>query len=47
LPLDNVQRDTFSGHLDGVGVSELVGREASAYPGGDGELAQGGTGGAW
>jgi hypothetical protein len=27
LPLDDHQRDPFAGHLDGVGVAELVGRE--------------------
>jgi hypothetical protein len=30
LALDDEQRDTFSGHFDGVCVPELVGREASS-----------------
>ena len=33
LALDDDQRDAFAGHLDGVGVSELVRCEASAHAG--------------
>ena len=33
LVLDDDQRDAFAGHLDGVGVSELVRGEASAHAG--------------
>ena len=31
LALDHDQRDAFSGHFDGVRVSELVGRKAPAH----------------
>ena len=34
LPLYDQQRDALAGHLDRVGVSELVGREPSANAGG-------------
>jgi hypothetical protein len=34
LSLDNHQRDAFSGHLDCVGVPELVWSEPSPDPGG-------------
>jgi len=40
LPLDDVQRDAFAGHLDGVCVSELVRREPTANPGRYGKLPQ-------
>ena len=33
LPLYDVERDAFAGHLDGVGVAELVRREAASHPG--------------
>lgn len=33
LALDDEERDTFAGHLDGVCVPELMGREPAAYPG--------------
>ena len=33
LALDYVQRHALAGHLDGVGVAELVWREAPAHPG--------------
>ncbi len=33
LALDDVERDAFPGHLDGVGVAELVRGEAPPYPG--------------
>ena len=32
LALDHLQRDTIAGHLDGVGVAQLVGSEASPHP---------------
>src|SRR5829696_6074516 len=32
LALDHFQRDTFAGHLDGVGVAQLVGSEAAPHP---------------
>jgi hypothetical protein len=31
LALDDDQRHALAGHLDGVGVAELVGREASTH----------------
>lgn len=40
LALDDVDRDAFSGELDGVGVAELVGSEPAANAGVDGQLAQ-------
>jgi hypothetical protein len=30
LALDNYERHAFVGHLDGVGVAELMGREGKA-----------------
>jgi hypothetical protein len=33
LALDHDERDAFVGHLDGVGVPELVRREAAAHAG--------------
>jgi hypothetical protein len=47
LALDDDQRDAFAGHLDGVGVAELVWREAPAHAGRGGgapELRAGGRG---
>ena len=32
LPLDDVQRDALPGHLDSVGVAQLMWRKASPYP---------------
>ncbi len=32
LALDHLQRDAFAGHLDGVGVAQLVGSEAAPHP---------------
>jgi hypothetical protein len=40
LTLDDVEGDAFAGHLDGVGVSELVGREAPAHAGVGCQVAQ-------
>jgi hypothetical protein len=40
LALDDNQRDAFTGHLDGVGVSELVRREAAAHARRGGGAAQ-------
>jgi len=40
LALDHIQGDAFAGHLDGVRVAQLVGREASAHTGLDGEPTQ-------
>ncbi len=40
LPLDDEQRHSFARHLDRVGVSELMRREASSYPGSGGGLVQ-------
>ncbi len=40
LSLDDRQRDPFVGHLDRVGVSELVRREPPAHPGLGGESAK-------
>ena len=34
LPLDHYQRDTFVRHLDGMGVSQLVGRKPPSHAGG-------------
>jgi hypothetical protein len=39
LALDHVRGDAFAGHLDGVRVAELVGRESSAHAGLQGEAA--------
>ena len=47
LPLDDVQRDAFAGHLDGMSVAELVRREAAADSSRDGEFAEGGARGSW
>ncbi len=33
LALDDVERDAFSRHLDGVGVAKLMWDEAPPYPG--------------
>ena len=33
LALDDVQRDALPGHLDSVGVAQLVWSEAPPYPG--------------
>jgi hypothetical protein len=43
LALDDQQRDPFAGHLDRVGVAELVEREPSADPGRCGSVVQGGA----
>ena len=40
LTLDDVQRDAFAGHLDGVCVAQLMGREASAHAGLMGDASQ-------
>jgi hypothetical protein len=40
LALDDEERDTRAGHLDGVRVPELMGREPSAHPGSLGRAAQ-------
>ena len=40
LSLDDHDRDSFAGHLDRVGVAELVRREPASYPGLSGEAAQ-------
>ncbi len=40
LALDDVQWHTLSSHLDGVGVSKLVGREAPPNAGSDRHLAK-------
>jgi hypothetical protein len=40
LALDHDQRHAFVCHLDGVGVSELVGREAPSDPGRSGCATQ-------
>jgi hypothetical protein len=40
LALDDDQRDAFAGELDGVGMPELVGREAPPDPRVDGGPAQ-------
>jgi hypothetical protein len=40
LALDHVQRDALAGHLDGVGVTELVRGESAPDRGLDGEAAQ-------
>jgi hypothetical protein len=34
LPLDHYEWHALAGHLDGVRVSELVGREPTPYSGG-------------
>jgi hypothetical protein len=33
LALDDIQRHSLAGHLDGMGVAQLVRREASAHAG--------------
>ena len=40
LALNDVERDAFAGHLDGLGVAELVGREAPADAGSFGHAAK-------
>jgi len=40
LALDDDEGDAFAGHLDGVGVPELVRREASPHAGSGGSPAQ-------
>ena len=40
LALDDDQRHAFVGHLDCVGVSELVRREASPNAGGSGRMVE-------
>ena len=45
LALYDVERDAFAGHLDGVGVPQLVRREAAADTGVGGELPEGVAGG--
>lgn len=40
LPLDDHQRHACAGHLDRVGVLELVGREPTAYSGETGGIAE-------
>jgi len=40
LALDDDQRDAFAGHLDGVGVPELLRREAPSHAGSGGSPAQ-------
>jgi hypothetical protein len=45
LALDDVERDSFVGELDGVGVAQLVGREAPPHTGLRGYSAQLGAGG--
>ena len=44
LALDDVDRHPFAGEFDGVGVSELVGREPSSDSGLERDLAQLGAG---
>jgi len=39
LALDDVQRDAFASHLDGVRVAQLMRREAPAHTSLDGEMA--------
>lgn len=45
LPLNDVERHALTGHLDGVRVSKLVGRESPTDTRADGEGAQGCAGG--
>jgi len=45
LALNDVERYTFTSHLDRVRVAKLVGREAAPDPGADGEATQGAPGG--
>jgi hypothetical protein len=40
LALDDDERDAFVGHLDRVGVPELVWREPAPYPGCSGGVAE-------
>jgi hypothetical protein len=40
LALDDDERDAFVGHLDGVGVAQLMGGEASADAGDRGDATQ-------
>src|SRR3954451_6916889 len=46
LALDDDQRHAFAGHLDGMRVAQLVGREAPTHPGLAGDAAQFRAGGA-
>ncbi len=41
LALDDVERDPFAGHLDGVRVAQLVGRKEPSLAGGHGEMHAG------
>jgi hypothetical protein len=43
LALDDDQRDAFAGHLEGVGVAQLVRSEAAAHAGSGGRSTQVGT----
>ena len=43
LALDDDQWDAFAGHLDGVGVAQLVRREAAAHAGRSGGAGQVGS----
>jgi hypothetical protein len=43
LSLDDVERDALARHLHGMGVVQLMGREASADPGLDCELPERGA----
>ncbi len=45
LALDDVDRHSFAGELDGARVTQLMGREPASDAGIDGELAQFGSGG--
>ena len=45
LALDDVDRDSFAGELDGVRVAQLMGGEPPPHASVDGELAQFGSGG--
>ena len=44
MALDDDQRDAFAGHLDRMGVVELVRREAAPHPGSGGGAPQLGAG---
>jgi hypothetical protein len=44
VALDDDQRNAFMGHLDGVGVTELMRREPSSYAGRRSGLSQFGAG---
>ena len=45
LALDDDERDAFAGHLDGVGVAQLVWCEAATHAGGLGGSGQVGASG--